>query len=257
MFLRGYDAAMLRSTARAVASLVSLAIAATVLTTGGCTTMSTYPPTAGKPATRPNISPGPELMTAALREAYRTTGLAGAAGRVLVFNLPAGLEPHTWQKVTAGLPEGARAMRNGDENVCSVQQIRHSGGRAEVDVVYPDRGVYQLLTVRLTNAGFAGWRVASTYRWMIPATAPLANDPMIAIEAERAEREATEAARAATAAEATRREAERAAAERAAAEAAAIEAAERAAREAESDRAEPGEPIDTPVADPATEPVPA
>ncbi|MFM1822430.1 MAG: hypothetical protein RI967_696 [Planctomycetota bacterium] len=256
MFLRGYDAPMLRSTARAVACL---SLAAAVLATGGCTTMSTYPPTAGKPATRPNISPGPELMTAALREAYRTTGLAGAAGGVLVFNLPAGLEPHTWQKVAAGLPDGARAMRNGDENVCSVQQIRHSGGRAEVDVVYPDRGVYQLLTVRLTNAGLAGWRVASTYRWLIPATAPLANDPMIAIEAERAAQEALEAERAATAAESARREAERVAAERAAAEAAAIEAAERAAEEAARERAPaaPGEPIDTPVADPASEPVPA
>jgi hypothetical protein len=152
-------------------------------------------------------------------------------------------------------------MRNGDENVCSVQQIRHSGGRAEVDVVYPDRGVYQLLTVRLTNGGLAGWRIASTYRWMIPATAPLANDPMIAIEAERAAQEAADAARAAAAAEAALREAEAAAAERAAAEAAAIEAAERAAAEEAEKEAEaapaPGEPIDTPVADPAPEPVPA
>lgn len=245
---------MLRSP---VTAAVSLALAATILATGGCTTMSTYPPTAGKPATRPNISPGPELMTAALREAYRTTGLAGAAGSVLVFNLPAGLEPHTWRRVAEGLPEGARPMRNGDENVCSVQQIRHSGGRAEVDVVYPDRGVSQLLTVRLTNAGIAGWRVASTYRWMIPATAPLANDPMIAIEAERAEREAVEAERAAMAAEAERLELERAAAERAAAEAAAIRAAEEAAQESAADPVEPGEPIDTPAADPASEPVPA
>jgi hypothetical protein len=243
---------MLRSTACLLASLV---LAASFV--GGCTSMSTYPPTAGQPATRPNISPGPELMTAALREAQRTTGLGGG----VVFNLPAGLEPHTWRRVQAALPEGARPMRNGDENVCSVQQIRHSGGRAEVDVVYPDRGVYQLLTVRLTNGGLAGWRIASTYRWMIPATAPLANDPMIAIEAERAAQEAADAARVAAAAEAALREAEAAAAERAAAEAAAIEAAERAAAEEAEKEAEaapaPGEPIDTPVADPAPEPVPA
>lgn len=142
-----------------------------------CTAVVTYPPTAGKSALTPNVTPGPEIMAAALREAHRTTGADGA----LVFNLPDGLNSHAWSRVTALLPSGARAMRPGDADVLSVQQLRLTGGQAEVDVLFPDRGVYQLMTVTLDGGSFLPWKVKYAHRWVIPCTPPIANDPSIEV----------------------------------------------------------------------------
>jgi hypothetical protein len=137
-----------------------------------CTSMSTYPPTAGKAVSTPNVAPGPEVMAGAIKEAHRITGL----GTPVVFNLPAGLQESTWSKV-ARLVGDAKPMEPGSENVFSVQQLRISGGVAEVDVVYPERGVYQLMTVKFKGGAALAWRVDWAYRWVIPATAPIANTP--------------------------------------------------------------------------------
>ena len=138
-----------------------------------CTAMSTYPPTAGKPISTPNVSPGPEVMAGAIKEAYRVSGLDST----VVFNLPAGLQSSTWTRVANTLGNGAKPMEAGDLNVFSVQQLRVSGGVAEVDVVYPERGVYQLMTVKFIGGGLSPWKVDWAYRWVIPATAPIANTP--------------------------------------------------------------------------------
>ena len=115
-------------------------------------------------------------MAGAVKEAYRVSGATGP----IVFNIPAGLESTTWNRVAKLLPEGAVAMKPGDENAFSVQQTRISGGTAEVDVVYPERGVYQLMTVKFKGGAFIPWRVEWAYRWVIPANAPLANAPVSA-----------------------------------------------------------------------------
>lgn len=139
-----------------------------------CTAMSTYPPVDGKTVSTPNVSPGPEVMAGALKEAHRLT----APGTPMVFNLPAGLNEHTWNRVAFLLPHDARAMEQGDENVYSVKQLRIQGGTAEVDVIYPERGVYQLMTVKFNGGPLAGWSVAWAYRWMVPAEKPVPNDPL-------------------------------------------------------------------------------
>ncbi len=144
-----------------------------------CVARSTYPPTAGRSISKPSVSPGPEVMAGSIKEAHRVSGGAGE----VVFNLPAGLDANTWKLVTKLLPAGARAMKQGDERVYSVQQLRIDGGRAEVDVVYPDRGVYQLMTVSFEGGPFLAWKPRFAHRWVIPATPPMANDPMIAIDA--------------------------------------------------------------------------
>lgn len=191
-------------------SLRVLAAALLVSVPAACTAVSTYPPTAGTTKMTPTVSPGPELMAGAIKEANRVTNGA----QPIVFNLPAGLDSGTWRRVANLLPEGARAMRAGDEAVYSVQQLRLSGGRAEVDVTYPERGVYQLMTVKFEGGPVIPWRVEWAYRWVIPATAPVANDPVIAVEAAEADRVAAEKA-----------EAERLAAEKAASEQPATEQA--------------------------------
>lgn len=174
-----------------------------------CISVSTYPPTPGAQVVRPSVSPGPEVMASAIKEAHRTTQGANP----IVFNLPAGLDASTWRRVADLLPRDSRAMRAGDANAYSIQQLRLSGAIAEVDVVYSERGVYQLMTVKLESAPMAGWRPQWCYRWVIPATAPVANDPMIAFDVARAE----QAAAAKTEAEAEQTKTETAATEQAAA----------------------------------------
>ena len=165
-------------------SLRVLAAVLLVSVPAACTAVSTYPPTAGTTKMTPTVSPGPELMAAAIKEASRVTN----GEQPIVFNLPAGLDNGTWRRIASLLPGGARPMRAGDEAVYSVQQLRLSGGTAEVDVTYPERGVYQLMTVKFEGGPVIPWRVQWAYRWVIPATAPVANDPMIAVEATEAKK---------------------------------------------------------------------
>ena len=139
-----------------------------------CTAMSTYPPVDGKPVSTPTVSPGPVVMAGAIREAARQV----APGTTIVFNLPAGLSENTWNRVAFLLPDTARAMEPEDEEVFSVKQLRIFGGTAEVDVVYRERGVYQLMTVKLNGGAIAGWSVAWAYRWLLPEQKPTPNDPL-------------------------------------------------------------------------------
>jgi hypothetical protein len=168
-------------TTRVLAALLLIVVPA------ACTAVSTYPPTSGSAISKPNVSPGPEVMAKAIKEAHRITGLSGP----VVFNLPAGLEQSTWSRVQTLIGENATPMPRdiaaGDEQVFSVQQLRLSGGVADVDVVYPERGVYQLMTVKLKGGPMLSWRVESAYRWVIPATAPIANAPVTQVETKQAE----------------------------------------------------------------------
>lgn len=153
-------------------SLVCAALLAVL--PAACAPRVTYPPTAGKPYSTPNVAPGPELMADSLREAWRVSGAQGE----IAFNLPSGLAESTWRRVQELLGNGARPMGASDDRAYSVQQLRIDGGTAEVDVVYPDRGVYQLMTVRLRGGAFADWKVASAYRWVSPCAGPVPNAPV-------------------------------------------------------------------------------
>ena len=78
-------------------------------------------------------------------------------------------------------PCGLRNARvlHASRTLHTTQQTRISGGVAEVDVVYPERGVYQLMTVKFKGGALIPWRVEWAYRWVIPANAPLANAPHV------------------------------------------------------------------------------
>lgn len=151
----------------------ALLAASPVLLLAACAPRTTFPPTAGRSYSTPNVSPGPELMADSIRQAWRVAGGQGT----IAFNLPSGLPESTWRSVAERLSDGARAMTASDERAYSVQQLRINGGVAEVDVVYPDRGVYQLMTVRLTGGAFADWKVVSAYRWVAPCAGPVPNAP--------------------------------------------------------------------------------
>jgi hypothetical protein len=159
-----------------IRSLAALALLAVV--PAACTAMSTYPPVDGKVINTPSVSPGPEVMAGAIKEAHRLT----APNTDIIFNLPAGLPENTWNRVAFLLPDSARAMEPGDENVYSVKQLRIQGGSAEVDVIYPERGVYQLMTVKFSGGPLTAWTVAWSYRWLIPSEKPTPNDPLQKLE---------------------------------------------------------------------------
>jgi hypothetical protein len=52
------------------------------------------------------------------------------------------------------------------------------------------------MTVKFEGGAAIPWRVQWAYRWVIPASMPVANDPMIAVELAEAERAAAAAANA-------------------------------------------------------------
>ena len=67
--------------------MTSLRVFAAVLLAtvpAACVSVSTYPPTAGNTKMTPSVSPGPELMAGAIKEASRVT----KGGEPIVFNLP-------------------------------------------------------------------------------------------------------------------------------------------------------------------------
>ncbi len=117
----------------------------------------------------------------------------------VVFNLPAGVQSTVWKRVESRLSSRTtlpvRAMTDGDAIVYSVEQIRLNGGKAEVDVLYVDRGIWQLATVKFSGGVFSGYQLDSVTRWVIPVTAPTANDPRPAEAIVQAQAEADREAR--------------------------------------------------------------
>jgi hypothetical protein len=153
-----------------------------VALTGGCTSSLTYPATAGKSPARPDVYPCPELMCDAMFGVARSAKNATQdTETVIAFNLPEGVQSTVWNKVqtrlTSRTTAPVRAMTATDTAAFSVEQIRVNGGKAEVDVLYLDRGVWQLATVKFTGGALAPFHLDSITRWVIPATAPTANDP--------------------------------------------------------------------------------
>lgn len=177
-----------------------------VALTGGCTSSLTYPATAGKSPARPDVYPCPELMCDAMFGVARSAKNATQdTETVIAFNLPEGVQSTVWNKVqtrlTSRTTTPVRAMTATDTAAFSVEQIRVNGGKAEVDVLYLDRGVWQLATVKFTGGALAPFHLDSITRWVIPATAPTANDPRpaeaLAAAEVKAVRDGQDAARAA------------------------------------------------------------
>jgi hypothetical protein len=163
----------LHSTHRLATALLAAAL---LLLQSACAALSTYPPVAGGNPLTPGLPPVPEVMAKALIYAHARTG----EGEPLLFNLPEGISPGVWASVaqtinTANRPLGlaeARPMLAGDRRVWSVSQVRVRAFKAEVDVVYLDREVYQMATVHLASQPMRGYQAEYLQRWMIPIDAP-------------------------------------------------------------------------------------
>lgn len=148
-------------------------VAVAALALGACASWSTFPPTGGGSSLSPGLFPAPQVMSAALAYCHQRTDPSSP----LVYNLPAGVSEGSWERIGLLLGEGARPMTADDRNVWSIEQIRIRGNAAQVDVVYLDRGVYQLATVHLEKPSLTPWRADYLQRWWIPVATPVANDP--------------------------------------------------------------------------------
>ena len=154
---------------------------------GGCAPTATFPPTPGTGTFEPWVAPVPEIM--ALGVTVTRERMAPSAPPV--FNLPPGVPQWTWEEVGRRIGNGAIAMVPADRQAFSVEQVRLSGARAEVDVIYPagpaDGGgagaeLFQMVTIGMTTDPFQPWRPTFVRKWRLPISPPTSNWGMWTIQ---------------------------------------------------------------------------
>lgn len=143
----------------------------------GCAASMTYPEYAGAPKADPSLQPMPNLMADALKFAHQRT----APEQELVYNLPPMTPVQVWKGVEKRIGVG-RPMTVGDTHVWSVRQVRLSGARAEVDVVYPTEGIYQLATVHFVGSTAQPYYPTMLQFWLVPVDAPTCNTPLAVVQ---------------------------------------------------------------------------
>ncbi len=160
-----------------IKALSFTAAIAVALSISGCTATMTYPEYEGAPKADPSLQPMPNLMADALKFAHQRT----APEQELVFNLPPTTPVQVWRGVAKRLGIG-RPMTAGDTLVWSVRQVRLSGGRAEVDVVYPTNGIYQIATVHFVGSTAQPFYPSMLQLWLVPVPAPTCNTPQAVLD---------------------------------------------------------------------------
>jgi hypothetical protein len=171
--------------ARFVAPVLLLA---TVFASSACTPMATYPPESKAEPALPWMYPIPQVMAKSLASTYnKTVETVDGTQPALVYNLPAGIPVGVWKQVAIDTgvenarPATAEDMLNGTP-IWTVERIAVRGQRAQVDVVYPDRKIFQLASVTLRAKPLQPFHVAAFQRFLIAKAMPEVNNPMGAIE---------------------------------------------------------------------------
>ncbi len=165
-----------RSSMFAFTSMLAFAVMTaailTSLSVGGCVAAMSYPEYPGAPKADPSMQPMPNLMADGLKFAHARL----APGTELIYNLPPMTPLQVWRNVGKRLDVG-RPMKPGDTLEWSVKQVRLTGARAEVDVVYPTEGMYQLATVHFVGSTAQPFLPGMLQLWLIPVDAPVCNTP--------------------------------------------------------------------------------
>lgn len=162
----------LYASGRCAMALAALLFAGVSLGLLGCSATMTYPEYPGAPKADPSLQPLPNLMADSITFVHGRM----CAGTEVVFDLPPNTPKQVWRLVAKRLGTG-RVMREGDKSVLSVRQVRLSGGRAEVDVVYPADGIYQLATVHFTGSTGQPFYPKMLQLWLVPTDTPACNTP--------------------------------------------------------------------------------
>ncbi len=156
-------------------SLSSAIVAAVAMTS--CTPMMTYPEYAGAPKADPSMQPMPNLMADSLKFAHQRI----APDSELVYNLPPSTPLQVWRGVGSRLEVG-RPMTSADTLAWTVRQVRLTGGHAEVDIVYPTEGIYQLATVHFVGSTGQPFYPSMLQLWLVPVEAPTCNTPQAVVD---------------------------------------------------------------------------
>jgi hypothetical protein len=159
---------------RSMTTFSFVAAIAGSLSLGACAPMQTYPPTSGSATFATEMPPTPALCATAIKAAHKKSTVAD---QPIVFNLPPGMNEHTWNYVAAQLPSSARAATIEDRQVISVEEVRFDGGIAEVDVIVPMGEVYQLWTCHMTGSPIGPWKVDYVQPWTLRTGTPVCNAP--------------------------------------------------------------------------------
>jgi hypothetical protein len=157
---------------RALAPVVVIASVAMMPLAGGCTAVMTYPSYPGAPKADPSMQPMPDLMADALKFAHQRL----APSSELIVNLPPTTPKQVWRGVLKR-DQPCRPMGPSDTRAWTIQQVRLSGGKAEVDIVYPTDGIFQLATVHFTGSTGQPFYPTQLQLWLVPVTAPIASAP--------------------------------------------------------------------------------
>ncbi|MDA1008622.1 MAG: hypothetical protein O2800_06415 [Planctomycetota bacterium] len=144
----------------------------------GCNVYQNFPTDDPKAFVDPYFPPMPDIMAKAIKFTHQRV----APTQPLVWNLPSGARSVVWEKVAQVLPTDARPMRKDDVDSFSIRQVRVSGAKAQVDVVYHGAdGLWRLVTVYLKKVGpLQMFQPDYLQSWNIPTDAPTANDPSAA-----------------------------------------------------------------------------
>ncbi|MSR69398.1 MAG: hypothetical protein EXS17_03535 [Phycisphaerales bacterium] len=152
-----------------------------VLGLPGCTSTMTYPEFPGAPKADPSLQPMPNLMGDALKFAHQNI----APATEIVYNLPPTTPVQVWRLVGKRIGVG-RPMVSTDTSAWTVRQVRLSGGKAEVDVVYPTAaqpsGIMQLATVHFTGSAGQTFYPTILQMWLVPTDAPACTTPQAIID---------------------------------------------------------------------------
>jgi len=152
--------------------MIASATLVMALPMAGCSAAMTYPEYPGAPKADPSMPPLPDLMADSITFVHGRM----CAGSEVIFDLPPNTPKQVWRGVAKRIGTG-RVMREGDTGVLYVRQVRLSGGRAEVDVVYPADGIYQLATVHFTGATGQPFYPKMLQLWLVPTDSPICNTP--------------------------------------------------------------------------------
>lgn len=153
---------------------VSVALACVV---PGCASTMTYPAYPGAPKADPSLQPMPNLMGDALKFAHQQI----APSSEFVYNLPPATPVQVWRLVGKRIGTG-RAMNASDTAAWTVRQVRLSGGKAEVDVVYPTQGIMQLATVHFTGSTGQTFYPSILQLWLVPTDSPACTTPQVILD---------------------------------------------------------------------------
>lgn len=159
-----------------LALLLAIGLSVAAISTG-CTAWATYPPIPGAAQIgRPEFEPVPTIMAEAILFAHDRHGEAIGIQDEIVFNLPEGTSPNTYDRVIYRLRKTelpARWMTEADDTAIHIESVRIRANAAQVDIIYPRQdGHHELVMLSMRQKFFNQYEVEGSRLWRIQVAVP-------------------------------------------------------------------------------------